>query len=82
MAIAATVANVFTNLVLNLVLRRVEALQGWHVLPGEIFAVIAEAAVYAVVSRDVPRSLLASSLANALSYGAGFAPFLQPLLRG
>ncbi len=82
MAAVAAVANVVTNLTLNLLLPRVPVLQGRHVLPGEILAVVAEAAAYAAASRDLPRSLLASSVANALSFGAGLLSVLQPFLRG
>lgn len=83
MACVAVAANVATNLTLNLVLPRIAALRGHYLIPGEILAVVAEAAAYALASRprDVPRSLLASSLANALSFGAGLLPVLQPLLR-
>ena len=46
-------------------------------LLGELIALAAEAAVYAVVARprELGRSLIASALANSLSYAAGLAIF-------
>jgi hypothetical protein len=78
MAAVAAVMNVATNITLNLVLPRL--LREQWLLPGEVFAVIAEAAAYALAGRphDVPRSLLASSLANALSFGAGLRILANP----
>jgi hypothetical protein len=83
MASVAVVANIATNLTLNLLLPHLEVLRGRHLLPGEIMAVVVEAAAYAIASRprDVPRALVASSLANALSFGLGLIPWLQPFLR-
>jgi hypothetical protein len=83
MALVAAAMNAATNLMLNLVLARLPALRGRHVVPGEILAVVAEAAAYALAGRprDVPRSLLASGLANLLSFGAGYSP-LPSLLCG
>ncbi len=83
MAAVSTVMNAVTNLTLNLVLRRAAWLHGHWLVPGEVFAVLSEAAAYALASRprDLPRSLLASSLANALSFSAGLLPFLQSALR-
>jgi hypothetical protein len=82
MAAVATVMNVATNLTLNLVLPRLAWLRGQWLLPGEVLAVISEAAAYTLASRprDLPRGLLVSSLANALSFGAGFLPFLRSAL--
>jgi hypothetical protein len=70
------VGNAATNLFLNLVLARTPYLMGHHVLPGEILAVVGEAAAYAAFSRprDLPRAILVSALANALSFSAGFTP--------
>ena len=78
----ALAANVCTNLTLNLVLPHVPWLHGRHLLPGEVLAVVAETAAYTLASRprDFPRALLASSLANALSFSAGLLPALQPWL--
>jgi hypothetical protein len=83
MAAVAAVANVATNLTLNLVLPHISWLHGRWVLPGEILAVVVEAAAYAVASRphDLARSLLVSSLGNALSFGVGLLPFVQTVLR-
>jgi hypothetical protein len=73
MGAVAAVVNTASNLFLNLVLARMRALAGHHVLPGELLAVVGEAAAYAAFSRphDLPRALLASSLGNALSFAAG-----------
>jgi hypothetical protein len=83
MAAVATVMNAATNLTLNLVLPHLVWLHGQWLLPGEVLAVVTEAAAYALASRprDLPRSLLASSLANALSFGAGLVPFVSSALR-
>ena len=76
MAILATVMNTVTNLTLNYVLAGTPWLRGHHILVGEAFALIAEAAAYAAWSqpRRVVRSVLASVIGNALSYSAGFTP--------
>lgn len=73
MGAVAAVVNTASNLFLNLVLARMRSLAGHHVLPGELLAVVGEAAAYAAFSRphDLPRALLASSLGNALSFAAG-----------
>jgi hypothetical protein len=81
MAGVSVVMNVATNLTLNLLLPRVSALRGHYLMPGETLAVVSEAAAYALASRDVPRSVLASSLANLLSFSAGFLPFVRAALR-
>ena len=83
MAAVAVAANVATNLLLNLVLLRRDLLGGPHLMVGEVFAVMAEAAAYSLASRprNIARSVLASSLANALSFSLGLVPALQPLLR-
>jgi hypothetical protein len=82
MAVVATVMNVATNLTLNLVLPHVAFLEGQWLLPGEILAVLSEAAAYTLASKphDLPRSLFVSSLANALSFGAGLVPFVRSAL--
>lgn len=79
----AVLANAATNLTLNLGLPRVPTLAGRHVIPGEMLAVVAEAAAYAWTSRprDLPRALFVSSLANAASFGVGLLPALRPWLR-
>ena len=84
MAAVALAANTITNLTLNLALPRVELLHGWHVLVGEAFALVAETAAYVWASRprDFARSLLASSLGNALSFAAGLIPGVSALLAG
>ncbi len=81
MALVAAVANIATNLTLNLVLARWAALGGYQVPAGEILAVVLEAAAYGVASRprDWSRSTLASSLGNALSFAAGLGGVLRLL---
>ena len=83
MALLATVMNTVTNLTLNYVLAGMPWMGGHHVLFGETFALVAEGAVYAALSRPrlVGRSILASIIGNALSYGAGFTPLLPLLCR-
>ena len=79
----ALAANAATNLTLNLVLARMPALAGQHVLIGELAAVVVEAGAYALASRphDLPMSTLASGLGNALSYAVGFTGLPRWLLR-
>ena len=76
-------ANTATNLTLNRLLPRMFDTPGAHILPGEILAVLVEAAAYSLASRprDLPRALLASSVANALSYSVGLLPMVQRALR-
>jgi hypothetical protein len=68
LACAAVVANVATNLALNLVL----APRG-HLVLGEVLAVVVEAATYAVASRrgDLPRAVAVSAAANLASFTLG-----------
>ncbi len=84
MAAVAVLANAATNLTLNLWLPRLDFLRGSYLFPGEVLAVVAEAAAYALASRprDLPRSLLASSLGNMLSFAAGLLPGVSAALRG
>jgi len=83
MAILATIVNTVTNLTLNYVFFGMPWLQGYHVLAGETFALVGEAAAYAALSRPrrVVRSVLASGIGNALSFGAGFTPLPYLLCR-
>jgi hypothetical protein len=82
MALVSAAANTATNLTLNLLLPTLFAQPGSHILPGEILAVVVETEAYALASRprDLSRSLLASSLANALSYSAAMVPFVSAAL--
>jgi O-antigen/teichoic acid export membrane protein len=75
MAVAAVVANAATNLALNLVL----APRG-HLVAGEAIALVVEAAIYALASRtrDVPRAIAVSAIANVLSFS--FGPALAHML--
>lgn len=81
MAVVASLSTTVTNLLMNLVLNNVRCFIGQHVLIGEVIALVAEASAYAVMSRphDLPRAVFVSSLANALSFTAGFSPVLVQL---
>jgi hypothetical protein len=81
MALVAVVMNVATNLMLNLVFARLRGAARDYLLPGEILVVLLEAAAYAICSRQIARSLCVSSLANALSFAAGFTSLPMLLLR-
>ncbi|MFH2006799.1 MAG: hypothetical protein ABI333_09465 [bacterium] len=74
MALACAASTTVTNLAMNLLLVRVMADPQQALLCGEILALVLEAVTYIVVSRtrDVGRALVASGLANALSFGAGW----------
>jgi len=76
MAILAAIMNTLTNLTLNCFFAVIPWMRGHHILYGEVFALVTEAAAYAVFSRPrrVGRSVLASLLGNALSFCAGFTP--------
>jgi hypothetical protein len=73
MALAAALATTATHLIMHFALPRLTASYDQNLLFGETLAVVAEAAVYTLVSRprDLPRALVASGLANILSYLAG-----------
>jgi hypothetical protein len=75
MTLLALVANVCTNLTLNVLLPAVPGLSAHRLLAGEALATVAEAAVYALGSRprDLGRALIVSGIANALSYELGGA---------
>jgi hypothetical protein len=80
MAFLALVMNTVTNVTLNYVLALYPRLAGHHVLIGEVFALVAEAAAYAAWSRPrrVARSVVVSVVGNALSLSAGLTqvPYL------
>jgi O-antigen/teichoic acid export membrane protein len=67
-AVVAVLANVATNLLLNLVL-----VSRGHLVMGELIALVVETASYAVASRDrdVVRALAASAAANLASFALG-----------
>jgi hypothetical protein len=77
MAIAATVANVATNLAMNLVIERRLFAYSSTLLTGEAVALVAEAVVYALVApgRDWAKAFTASAAANLASFGAGLVLF-------
>ena len=75
MATTALAVNMATNLTLNLVVLR-NASAARHetaLLLGELGVLIVEALLYLLVSRrhEAARAVMASGLANALSFGAG-----------
>lgn len=73
MAVIAAVATTSTHWVMHYVLPQFTTSYEQNVRLGEALAVVAEALAYAGVSRppDLARGLIASGLANALSYLAG-----------
>ncbi len=66
-----------THLSMHFLLPRVVAAYQSVVLIGELGALLIEAGVYALVSRprDPGRALIASAVANTVSYLAGFVAF-------
>lgn len=70
LALTSAAANCLTYLVVHWVL----GVLHWGLLPiliGEALATLAEAAAYAVVSRQRGRSLVASAVANFASFVVG-----------
>jgi phytoene dehydrogenase-like protein len=77
MAGVAAAATTATHLFMHFALPPLLATwRGWLVT-GELVALLAEAAAYALLSRprDPARALAASALANAASYGVGLFVF-------
>jgi hypothetical protein len=70
LAAVAAVATTATHLFMHRVLPGLVAPSAWLVT-GEAIATVAEAAAYALATRDLPRALVASGLANAASFVAG-----------
>jgi len=70
---ACAVATTATHLVMHFVLPGLLPAGTSALVAGEALALVAEAAVYLAVSRphDLGRALVASALANSLSFGAG-----------
>lgn len=77
MAITCALATSATHLFMHFGLPRLLSPGGSVVLVGEIIALLVEAAVYAAVARprEPGRALIASALANSLSYAAGLVIF-------
>lgn len=77
MGIACAVATSVTNLLMNTWLVHRVRSHDTYLLAGELGASALEALVYVVVSRqhDIGSALVASGLANALSFAAGLALF-------
>ena len=71
MALVALAANTATNLALNIGLPAVGIHGDARILAGELAALLVEAVVYALVSRDLPRSLVASAAGNLASFTLG-----------
>ena len=71
MAVACALATTATHVFMHFALPRFLPSPRDVLLVGETVAVGFEAGVYALVSRDLGRSLVASALANSASYGAG-----------
>ena len=73
LALACAFATTVTHLLLHFGLPRVIAAPGTVLVVGEALALLGEAAVYARVSRSrsVGQALVASTVANTVSYGAG-----------
>jgi len=76
MALVCGLATTATHLILHFLLPQWLPARG-AMLGGEALALFAEAAAYALFSRprDAGRALLASALANALSFAAGILVF-------
>jgi hypothetical protein len=70
---ATTATHAFMHFLLP---RLVDSLETWIVV-GEAIALVVEAVAYAVLAkgRSVPRALVASALANGLSYATGLLVF-------
>jgi len=71
LALVSAVATSATHLFMHLALPRLVPPERW-LLTGEAVALVAEAAAYALAGRDVARALVASGLANAASFAAGW----------
>jgi len=72
LALACAAATTATHLLMHLGFPRLLPSGVSPLLVGEAFATLAEAAVYALASRDLGRSLVASALANSASFAAGW----------
>ncbi|MFO0584701.1 MAG: hypothetical protein U0229_20710 [Anaeromyxobacter sp.] len=70
MAALAAAATTATHLFMNFVLPGLLPPGAW-LLTGEAVATVAEAAAYALATRNLPRALVASGLANLASFLAG-----------
>ena len=77
MAIAATLANIATNLAMNALLVRGALPYNPTLLAGEGVALAAEAIVYGLVApgRDWAKAITASAAANLASFAAGLLFF-------
>lgn len=73
MALVCALATTATNLAMNTLLLGAADSYASYLLVGEIGALLIEAGVYVLASRDheLGRALLASAAANGLSFGLG-----------
>ena len=70
-AVVALVANAVTNLALNVGLPWLGIHGDVRILLGETAALVLEAAAYALASREIARSVVASAAGNLLSFTVG-----------
>ena len=77
MAVVCLAATTATHAAMHFLLPPLVDSLGQWVIVGESSATVLEAAVYAVASRprSLPRALIASALANGLSFAAGLLLF-------
>jgi len=71
LAIVSAVATSATHLLMHLALPQLVP-AAWWLLAGEAMALAVEATAYALAGRDLARALVASGLANAASFAAGW----------
>ena len=73
MAVVCLIATTATHLAMHFVILPLSGSYTTYLLTGEITATTVEAIVYAIFSRprDIPRALIASAVANTLSFSVG-----------
>lgn len=82
MALACLFATTATHVLLFRLLLGILTSHPVGLVAGEAFALVAEATVYALVSRppNLPRALMASAVANGLSFAGGlFLPAVRAM---
>lgn len=75
MALVCAAANTATHLLLHFGFPAVLPRGVPSLWIGEVFATLAEAGIYAVAAGQLGRAMVASALANSLSFGAGWVLF-------
>lgn len=75
MALVSAAANLATHLLLHFAFPFLLPRGVSPLLPGEAFATLAEAGAYAIWAGQPGRALVASAVANSLSFGAGLILF-------